>query len=428
MLAHVGDLAADPGAEVAHRQLADGERLEDAQSLGVRQRPTDRGVPLSISLGGDWEVIQHPGIISIFAQTRKYPVETPAADGILRRMLDPTDVQAVSLAEIEAARERIASVVHRTPLLTSSTAARWIVAAGGPGIADDRLYLKAEQLQKTGSFKARGMSNRIMTLSDEARARGVITMSAGNAGQAYAWAGRAAGVPVTVVMPAAAVRSKVDACLGYGARVVLHGAHVGETFTEMGRIRDEEGLTFVHPFDDPAVVAGNGSVGLELVDDLPDVDVVVVGVGGGGLISGVAAAVKGRRPGSRVYGVEPERSNAVSLAIEQGTVVTIQPQSVADGLGAPFAGILTLAMTRSLLDGIILLDDPTILAGLRFAMERLKQVLEPAGAAALAAVLAGRIPLRAGERVAVVLSGGNVEVGRLGELLASAATLPGASA
>ena len=142
------------------------------------------------------------------------------------------------------------------------------------------------------------MTNRIATLSPTTRGRAARSRSRpGNAGQAYAWAGRAAGVPVTVVMPAGAVRSKVEACLGYGARVVLHGAHVGETFAEMERIRDAEGLTFVHPFDDPAVIAGNGTAGLELVEDVPDVDVVVVGVGGGGLISGVAAAVKARRPG-----------------------------------------------------------------------------------------------------------------------------------
>jgi threonine dehydratase len=272
------------------------------------------------------------------------------------------------------------------------------------------------------------MTNRIATLTEAERARGVITLSAGNAGQAYAWAGRAAGVAVTVVMPAAAVRSKVDACLGYGARVVLHGTNIGETFAEMERIRDDEGLRLVHPFDDPAVIAGNGSIGLELLEDLPELDVAVVGVGGGGLISGIAAALKERRPSARVYGVEPERSNALSLAMERGEVVRIQPDSVADGLGAPFAGAWTMAMGKRYLDDILLLDDPTILAGMRFATERLKQVLEPAGAAALAAVLAGRVPIRDGERVAVVLSGGNVEVTRIGELLAAAGQLPGAAA
>ncbi len=209
---------------------------------------------------------------------------------------------------------------------------------------------------------------------------------------------------------------------------MLHGHHVGETFVEMGRIRDAEGLAFCHPYDDPAVIAGHGSIGLEIVDDLPDVDVVVVGVGGGGLISGVAAAIKGRRPKTRVYGVEPEGSDAVALALERGEIVTIQPRSVADGLGAPFAGAWTLAMTQRYLDGIVRIDDATILAGLRFAIERLKQVLEPAGAAALGAVLAGRVPVRDGDRVAVVLSGGNVNTDRLGEFLAGAGPLPGVGA
>jgi threonine dehydratase len=338
-----------------------------------------------------------------------------------------TTERTVGLAKIAAARARIGDRVHRTPMLSSSTAGQLVRAAGGPVLAEDRLYVKAEHLQKTGSFKARGLTNRILTLTDDQRRRGVITLSAGNAAQAYAWAGRAAGVAVTVVMPAGAVRSKVEASLDYGAEVILHGADVGETFAEMERIRDERGLTFVHPFDDPEVIAGHGPIGLEILEDLPAVDVVVVGVGGGGLISGIAAAIKESRPATRVFGVEPEESNAVQLAIAAGEVVRIQPKSVADGLGAPFAGAWTLAMCRRYLDGIVLLDDPTILGGLRFAVERMKQVLEPAGAAALAAVLYGRVPIRDGETVCVVASGGNVELSRLGELLAAAAPLPGES-
>jgi threonine dehydratase len=226
-------------------------------------------------------------------------------------------------------------------------------------------------------------------------------------------------------MPAAAVRSKVEACLGYGAEVVLEGAHVGETVAAMERIRDERGLTLVHPFEDPAVIAGHGSVGLEILEDLPDVDVVVVAVGGGGLISGVAAALKESRPDVRAYGVEPTGSNSMTLAFEAGEPVQIQPMTVADGLAAPFAGPLTLAMCGRYLDGIVLLDDDTILGGLRFALERMKQVLEPAGAAALAAVLFGRIPIQDGERVCVVASGGNVDMGRLGEFIERAQPVPG---
>ena len=342
-------------------------------------------------------------------------------------MSDP-EAHDIPLRELEDARSRLAGIVHRTPVLSSATAGAWTRAATGVRLADDRLYVKAEHLQKTGSFKARGMTNRIATLSPDAAARGAITLSAGNAGQAYAWAGRTAGVAVTVVMPTGAVRSKVEACLGYGARVVLHGAHVGETLAELERIRDAEGLVLVHPFDDPAVIAGHASAGFELIEDLPDLDVAVIGVGGGGLISGVAAALKARRPGIRVYGVEPERSNAVTLALARNEVVRIEPDSVADGLGAPFAGVWTMAMCRRYVDDIVLLDDRTILAGMRFAIERMKQVLEPAGAAALAAVLAGRIPIRDGERVAVLASGGNVDVGGLGALLEMAGTLPGAEA
>lgn len=339
--------------------------------------------------------------------------------------MDTAD-RTVTLGEIHAARERIAGRIHRTPLLSSATAARILGAANGIALADGRLYVKAEHLQKTGSFKARGLTNRIETLDPARRARGVITLSAGNAGQAYAWAGRSAGVPVTVVMPAAAVRSKVDACLEYGAEVVLHGAHVGETFAEMQRLSAERGLTFVHPFDEPEVIAGHGSAGLEILDDLPEVDVVVVPIGGGGLVSGIAAAIKETRPATRVYGVEPEGSNAMQLALAAGEVVQVQPTSVADGLGAPFAGEWTLAMCRRYLDGLVLLDDATILGGLRFAAERMKQVLEPSGSAALAAVLYGRIPIASGERACVVASGGNVEIGRLGELLSAAAPLPAA--
>jgi len=331
----------------------------------------------------------------------------------------------VSMELIRAARARIDGRVHRTPMLSSATAARLTEAATGSALRDDRLFVKAEHLQKTGSFKPRAALSKLTSLTPEARAAGVITLSAGNAAQAYAWAGSVEGVAVTVTMPLRAVRSKVDASLGYGAEVVLHGEHVGETLAKLQELVTERGLTLVHPFDDPEVIAGNASVGLEILEDLPDVDVVVVGVGGGGLISGVATALKESRPGVRIYGVEPVGSDAVSQAMAVGEVVRIDPVSVADGLGAPFAGEWTLPICSRYLDGIVLLDDATILGGLRFATERMKQVLEPAGAAALAAVITGRIPIRKGERVCVVASGGNVERSRLGEFLDG--PIPGAS-
>jgi threonine dehydratase len=330
----------------------------------------------------------------------------------------------VSMERIRAARARIEGRVHRTPMLSSATAARIAEAATGSGLRDGRLFVKAEHLQKTGSFKPRAALSKLTSLRREEREAGVITLSAGNAAQAYAWAGRAEGIAVTVTMPAQAVRSKVDASRGYGAEVVLHGEHVGETLARLQELVDERGLTLVHPFDDPEVIAGNASVGLEILEDLPDVDVVVVGVGGGGLISGVATALKELRPEVRVYGVEPEGSDAMSKAMAAGEVIHIDPVSVADGLGAPFAGAWTLPICSRYLDDVVLLDDTTILAGLRFAAERMKQVLEPAGAAALAAVLTGRIAIRPGDRVCVVASGGNVERSRLGEFLEG--PIPGA--
>jgi threonine dehydratase len=329
----------------------------------------------------------------------------------------------ITLAAIQATRASLGGRIHHTPILTSTTAARVVRVTSGVQVADGRLYLKAEHLQKTGSFKARAALARISSLTDDEKARGAITISAGNAGAAYAWAAREAGVPMTVVMPEGAVAAKVAACLEYGAVVDLHGTHVGESLEHLERLRQERGYVLVHPYDQPEVLLGNGSCGLEILEDLPDVDVVVIAVGGGGLIGGVTTALCECRPSVRVYGVEPEGSDALRQALEANEPVRVSPKSVADGLNAPSAGHLALDVAKRYLAGLVVIDDATILAGLRFAVERTKQVLEPAGAAALAAVLTGAIPLKDGERVAVLLSGGNVATDRLGELLAAAAPL-----
>ncbi len=331
----------------------------------------------------------------------------------------------VPLAEIERAAQRIAGRVHRTPLLTSRAAAAEIERGQGIrlGAGTDnvpRLYLKAEHLQVTGAFKPRGAVNRATELTDDERARGLITISAGNHAMALAYAAAATGARVTVVMPEGATRSKVAAATGYGADVVLHGHDVGETVVRMRELEAERGLVYVPPFDDPYVIAGQGTVGLEIVADLPDVDVVVTGIGGGGLISGVASAVKGLRPDARVIGVEPVGSQALTRGLAAGHPVDVRPVSIADGLGAPFAGAWTLPIVRRLVDEVVLVEEAEIARGMRFALERMKQLLEPAGAAALGALLAGRVPLRDGETVCVVLSGGNVDLDRLPELLALA--------
>src|SRR4051812_36773777 len=204
--------------------------------------------------------------------------------------------RVVTLAQILEARDRIAGAVHRTPMLSTERGAAVVAAVLGVGVAGSRIHLKAEHLQKTGSFKPRGMTARVAGLSAADRERGIITFSAGNAAQGYAYAGAAVGVAVTVVMPAAANPTKVAATRGYGAEAVLEGAHFGEVYAAMERIRAERGLVLCHPFDDPEVIAGHGSVGLEILEDLPDVDVVVCGIGGGGLISGVAGGDREPRP------------------------------------------------------------------------------------------------------------------------------------
>ena len=333
----------------------------------------------------------------------------------------------VPLSAIEAAAERIAGRVARTPLLTSRTAGRLLaqrlgvtVGDGGRGDAVPRVMVKAEHLQVTGSFKVRGATNRISQLADDERRRGLVTASAGNHGMAVAYAGAAQGVPVTVVMPHGASPAKAAAVAGYGARIVVNGAHFGEALAHALRLRDRDGLVLIHAYDDPEVIAGQGTVGLEILEDLPRVDVLVVGVGGGGLVGGIASAVRVLRPGTRVYGVEPATSNALFLGVEAGRPVSIAPVSMADGLGAAAGGEWTIALAARLLEPIVLIDERTIARGVRFALERMKQLLEPAGAAALGALLAGRIPVHDGETVLVVASGGNVDLDRLPAILALA--------
>jgi threonine dehydratase len=319
----------------------------------------------------------------------------------------------VTQAAVEAARERVRGRVHRTPLLSSRTLGERI-GVGGP------VWLKAENLQKTGSFKPRGALNQIEQLSAEEKARGVITVSAGNHAQGVAWAAAAAGVQATVVMAEAASPVKVAATRGYGAEVVLHGANNTEAFAEMERLSRERGLTLIHPFDAPAIIAGHGTVGLEILDDLPEFgqgagrDTVVVGIGGGGLISGIAIAIKSQRPGVRIIGVEPRAAAAMTESLRAGKVMPLaRANTIADGLAAPFVGQRNLAIVQRLVDDVILLDDDAILDGLRFLLERAKLVAEPAGAAATAALLTGAVPVEPGATVVAIVSGGNVDRERL---------------
>ncbi len=311
----------------------------------------------------------------------------------------------VTLADVERARGTVAPHIHRTPLLTSRSLGERI---GAPA------YLKAENLQRTGSFKPRGAVNAVACLSAERRARGIVTMSAGNAAQAIAYAGRTVGTSVIVVMPEIAPRTKVEATRGYGAEIRF----VADVTKLMPVVRELEagGRYFLHPFDDENVIAGNGTVALEILDDLPDADLFVVPVGGGGLISGIAVAVAARRPHARVIGVEPEGAPGMRRALDAGKVVHLDTvKTIADGLAPPFAGEHTLAIAQRLVSDVILLSDEEILEGLRFVAARARLLVEPSGAAAVAALLSRKLRARAGERVVAILSGGNVDLSRAAE-------------
>jgi threonine dehydratase len=301
----------------------------------------------------------------------------------------------------------VAPILHRTPLLSSRSLSERI---GAPA------YLKAESLQRTGSFKPRGAVYAISKLSKEQRERGIVTMSAGNAAQAIAFAARAAGVRVTVAMPKTAPQSKVDATRFYGAEIVF-AADLTELIALVGELRDRSGAYFLHPYDDPGMIAGHGTCALEVIEDLPDADVVVVGIGGGGLIAGIAVAATARRPGIRVVGVEPTGAAGMRRALDAGEPVRLERiDTIADGLAAPIAGRIPLEIVRRLVADVVVVDDDVIAEGVRFLATRAKVVAEPAGAAATGALLAGKVPVRVGERVVAIVSGGNVDLTRLAQI------------
>jgi threonine dehydratase len=306
----------------------------------------------------------------------------------------------VTLDDVYRARETIGGRLHRTPMFSSATLSERTGAD---------VHLKAELFQRTGSFKPRGVLTNLAALSDDERRAGVIGISAGNHAQALAYGAALAGIDCLVVMWRGASEAKIAATRGYGAAVDLEASGPGPAFERLNVLLAETGRTLVHPFDAPGTIAGQGTVGLEVVEDVPDVSLVVVPIGGGGLISGVATAVRAMLPGARVVGVEPEISTAMHSALGAGDVVPVDPRSIADGLNAPFAGTQCLAVTRELVDGVVLVTEDEIEHGFRFLYERAKLACEPAGAAATAALLAGKIPVEQGERVVAIVSGGNVE-------------------
>ena len=307
----------------------------------------------------------------------------------------------VNRDDVLAAREAIGGRLHRTPVFSSATL--------GP-----RVFLKAELLQRTGSFKPRGVLNSLSRLSDDERRHGVIAASAGNHAQALAYGAALEGLDALLVMWKTASPAKIEATRGYGAKVDLEADGPEVVFDRLEQLRAETGRTLIHPFDSEHTIAGQGTVGLEIGEDIPEVDVVVVPVGGGGLISGIATAL----PGVRVVGVEPVGSTALTAALEAGRPVPVGPRSIADGLNAPFAGELTFRIVRDRELEIVLVEEEQIEKAMRFLYERAKLACEPAGAAAVAALMSGKVAVQTGQTVVCVVSGGNVAAETAAAILA----------
>lgn len=315
---------------------------------------------------------------------------------------------SVTLAKIEQARERIADSVRGSPCARSGTFSE---------LTDNAVFLKLENLQRTGSYKERGALNRIRVLTPQERSRGLITASAGNHGQAVAYHATREGIRAEICMPLVTPLNKVMATRRFGGEVLLHGANYDEAYEEARRRSQEHGLTFVHPFDDETVIAGQGTVGLELLEQIPDLEVVVAAIGGGGLISGLGCSLKEQCPHMRLIGVQSARLPSMKVAVEQKRPVTLPAATtLADGIAVRRAGELTLPMVEKYVDEIVTVEEEEIANAVLLLLEREKILAEGAGAAALAALLNGRISVM-GKKVAVVISGGNMDVTLLSRII-----------
>ncbi|MER7168505.1 pyridoxal-phosphate dependent enzyme [Micromonospora sp. NPDC000207] len=316
----------------------------------------------------------------------------------------------VSLADIGAAAARLAGVAHRTPVLTSRTLDSRVGA---------RVLCKAENFQRVGAFKFRGAYNAVSQLTPAQLAAGIGAYSSGNHAQAVALAARESGSRAVILMPEDTPTSKVAAVREYGAEVLTYDRYTGDRVAIGAAMAAERGLALIPPYEHPHVIAGQGTVALELFDQVGAVDVLVAPVGGGGLIAGSAVAAKGLHAGVRVVGVEPEAGDDTRRSLAAGRRVSVPvPRTIADGQAADIPGELTFSVNRRLVDEIVLVTDEEIRAAMRFAFERMKIVLEPSGATGLAAVLAGRLS-GTPSRVGVILSGGNVDTRRFADLVAS---------
>jgi len=313
-----------------------------------------------------------------------------------------------TLQDIIDARQILQSVIRKTPLEYSNTFSR---------LTNCKLYLKEESLQKTGAFKVRGAYVKINSLSTEQKKHGVIAASAGNHGQGVAYASNMQKIPCTIVMPANASPAKVSATRSYGADVVLHGVLYDQSWEKAQEIAKEQERTLLHAFDDPHVIAGNGTIGLELLEDLPDLDAVYLPIGGGGLAAGVATAIKSKKPSVKVIGVQSKAFPAMKMSIEKGRIVEAYDGStIADGISVKHPGELTFQILKEYIDDIVTVSDNEIVKAMFLLMERAKLVVEPAGAAGLAYLMSNGNQFR-GKKVVTILTGGNVDMYLLGQIV-----------
>jgi len=314
----------------------------------------------------------------------------------------------LELYDFERAAERLRPILHHTELDLSSTFSK---ATGG------QIYLKCENRQKTGSFKIRGASNKIACMIERGERCPVVASSAGNHAQGVAYASSRFGLPATIVMPKAAPIAKVQATEGYGAKVVLTGSCYDDAYNEALRICEEEGAKFLHPYNDLEVIAGQGTLALEILGDLPTADIIIVPAGGGGLLAGMALAAHLLNPRVKVYGVQAEGAPAIALSFQQKKLVTTETAAtIADGIAVKVPGDITVDLINKYAAGVVTVSDKEIANAILLLMERCKQIVEPAGATPLAAVLSGKIDVK-GKRVVCLMSGGNVDVSFLQNII-----------
>jgi threo-3-hydroxy-L-aspartate ammonia-lyase len=317
----------------------------------------------------------------------------------------------VNFSDIQSAAERLYRIAHRTPIATSRTLNHLIGA---------EVYCKCENLQRAGAFKFRGATNAVSQLSDEQKQHGVVSFSSGNHAQALALAGKLFHTPAVIVMPDDAPAVKLAATRGYGAEVVLYDRVEQKREVIARQLGEERGLTLIPPFEHEHIIAGQGTAALELLTDVPDLDVLIVPIGGGGLISGCSIAAHALKQDIRIFGVEPDTANDTFLSLQQGAIVsTPQAYSIMDGLLPTAPGEMTFSIMREHLEAVALVTDDEAIEAVRFLLMRLKLLVEPSGAAPIAALLADKIPNAKGKKIGVVLSGGNIDAGKLAGMLTS---------